>query len=132
MQVSVITYFMFGFQNNAGKFFIFVLAVAGCQLIAESIGMLFAMMCATAELAIVLASIVFILLLALTGFLTFHTPVYYQWIEHINFVRCDALSLHAERSWIIVAFRAWHAGENTGQRMHALCCVRPCLGSLTL
>ena len=46
------------------------------------------MLVATADLAIVLLSIVFILLLALTGFLTAETPVYYRWIEHINYLRC--------------------------------------------
>ena len=88
VQVSIVTYFMFGFQNDAGKFFIFFAAMTLAQLISESIGMLFAMMVATADLAIVLLSIVFILLLALTGFMVSQTPVYYNWIGYINFLRC--------------------------------------------
>jgi ABC-type multidrug transport system permease subunit len=98
VQVSLITYFMFGFQNNVGKFFIFVLAVALCLLVAESLGMIFAMMCATAELAVMIAGIVFIVLLALTGLLTVRTPVYYQWIEHFNFLRCGVTFLNGQWS----------------------------------
>ena len=36
-------------------------------------------------------SIIFIVLLSLTGFLATDTPVYYEWIEHINFIRCRSL-----------------------------------------
>ena len=88
LQGSVITYFMFGYQTDAGKFFIFWVAVALTLLTAESLGMLMAMVTPSGDIAIVLASIVFILLLALTGFLTTDTPDYYSWIEYINFVRC--------------------------------------------
>lgn len=88
VQGSIITYFMFGYQHDAGKFFIFWLAVALTLLTAESLGMLMAMVTPSGDIAIVMASIVFILLLALTGFLTQDTPDYYRWIEHINFVRC--------------------------------------------
>ena len=101
MQLSVVTYFMYGFQRDAGKFFIYFATMALAQLISESVGMLFAMLVATADLAIVLLSIVFILLLALTGFLTSETPVYYKWIEHINYLRCalrnssTKITLHA-------------------------------------
>jgi ABC-2 type transporter len=77
---------MFGFQRNPGKFFIYFAAIALAQLTSESIGMLFAMAVASADMAIILLSIVLILLL--TGFLTSKTPVYYEWIEHLNFLRC--------------------------------------------
>ena len=80
---------MYGLQKDAAKFFIYFVTIALVQLTSESIGMLFAMMVASAELAIILLSIVFILLLALTGFLTSTTPVYYEWILHLNYLRYE-------------------------------------------
>lgn len=61
--------------------------------IAESMGMLFAMISPTADVAIVLASILFILLLSLTGFLTSSVPVYYRWVQHISFLRCAPVAI---------------------------------------
>ena len=95
MQISIITYFMYGLQKDAAKFFIYFVTIALVQLTSESIGMLFAMMVASAELAIILLSIVFILLLALTGFLTSTTPVYYEWILHLNYLRYERCSWYA-------------------------------------
>ena len=87
-QVSAMGYFMFGFQHDASKFGIFYVVILLVQLISESTGMLFAMLVATADLAVVLLSIEFILLLTLTGFLTTDTPPYYEWIMHIDYLRC--------------------------------------------
>jgi ABC-2 type transporter len=92
VQVSLITYFMFGFQHDFGKFCVYTLCILLSLFIAESMGLMFAMVCKTADLAIVLASIIFILLLSLTGFLTSDTPVYYEWIQHISFLRCASAS----------------------------------------
>ena len=83
---------MFGLQQNVAKFLIYFVTIALTQLISESIGMLFAMLVASAELAMILLGIVFILLLALTGFLTSHTPVYYEWIGYLNYLRCESAS----------------------------------------
>ena len=93
VQLSLIAYFMFGYQSEVGKFFIFFAVMTLTLLVSESIGMLFAMITVTADLAIVFLSIIFIVLLSLTGFLATDTPVYYEWIEHINFIRCGSLPL---------------------------------------
>lgn len=87
LQVSAIVYFMIGFQRDAGKFFVFSLAVALCLLVSEAVGTLFALVTKTAELAIILASLVFIVILSFTGFLTASVPVYYGWIQDISFLR---------------------------------------------
>lgn len=85
----MICYLMFGYQKDFGKFLIFTACVVLSLFIAESIGLMFAMVSPTADVAIVFASILFILLLSLTGFLTSSVPVYYKWVQHISFLRCD-------------------------------------------
>jgi ABC-2 type transporter len=83
---------MFGFRSGAAPFFMYFLALYLTLIISESIGLIFAMTSRTAELAIVFMSIQFIVLLSLTGFLTATTPVYYEWVEWINFLRCARAS----------------------------------------
>jgi hypothetical protein len=78
---------MFGYQRDAGKYFVFFLGIGLTLLIGESFGLMFAMMTPTADLAVIFMSIVLILLLSLTGFLAQDTPTYYVWIEKINFMR---------------------------------------------
>ena len=89
LQVSVISYFMFGYQMDVLKFFIFASVLALALLVSESLGMVFAMICKTADIAIVLASILFIILLSLTGFMTSDMPSYYSWIQDVSFMRCS-------------------------------------------
>jgi ABC-type transport system involved in multi-copper enzyme maturation permease subunit len=81
---------MFGYQHSLGKFLIFFLAIGLALLISESLGLLFAMITPTADLAIIILSIVLIVALSLTGFLTLGMPKYYSWFEHINYMRCAA------------------------------------------
>ena len=94
MQVSIISYFMFGFQMDVLKFFVFAAVLALALLVSESLGMVFAMICKTADIAIVLMSILFIILLSLTGFLTSDMPKYYSWIQDVSFMRCGPISCY--------------------------------------
>lgn len=103
--MSIISYFMFGFQMDVLKFFIFAAVLSLALLVSESLGMVFAMICKTADIAIVLASILFIILLSLTGFMTSDMPKYYSWIQDISFMRCafkHLLNLHAEFRYLFV------------------------------
>lgn len=84
---------MFGFQMDVLKFFIFSAVLSLALLVSESLGMVFAMICKTADIAIVLASILFIILLSLTGFMTSNMPTYYSWIQYISFMRYARASL---------------------------------------
>ena len=74
MQACVITYFMYDFQNLASKFFIFFAAVLLSQLISTSLGLLLTVVAPTMEIAAALISSVFILQLALVGFVTQNMP----------------------------------------------------------
>jgi ABC-type multidrug transport system permease subunit len=88
MQVSMMCYLMFGYQNDFGKFLIFAVCILLTLVIAESLGMMFAMVSPTGDVAIVFASIVFIVLLSVTGFLTSSMPKHYEWLQHASFLRC--------------------------------------------
>ena len=90
VQLSITAYFMFGYQMDVGKFLVFFAALTLTLLLSESVAMLFAILTVSADLAVLFMGITYILLLSLTGFLAAETPVYYQWIEHINFIRCGS------------------------------------------
>lgn len=90
---SAICYWMIGFQPTADKFFIFFVIMATFQLAAESLGLLFAIGTASPTFAIVWLSLVLIVALSLTGFLTYSMPVYYSWIMQSNLMRFALMGL---------------------------------------
>lgn len=90
---SAITYFMFGFQANGEKFFIFFGILLLFQLIGESVGLLFAISNKSPVYAIVWMSLVLIVALSLAGFLTAKMPPWYDWIAQSNVFRFALLAL---------------------------------------
>lgn len=84
---------MFGFQHDFVKWLVWFLVIFLTLLVSESIGLLFSMITVSADLALIFMSLIFIVLLSLTGFLASSTPVYYEWIEHINYIRCDPVCI---------------------------------------
>jgi ABC-type multidrug transport system ATPase subunit len=92
---SAISYFMIGYQRTPEKFFVFFIIMLLFQLSAESVGLLFAVSNSSPVFAIVWLSLVLIVALSLTGFLTYSMPVYYDWIMQSNLMRFALLGLLA-------------------------------------
>lgn len=92
---SAISYFMIGYQRTPEKFFVFFVIMLLFQLAAESVGLLFAISNKSPVFAIVWLSLVLIVALSLTGFLTYSMPVYYDWIMQSNLMRFALLGLLA-------------------------------------
>jgi len=84
---SVIAYFMVGFQSREDKFFIFYAMLLLLQLCAESTGLLFSSGSSSPTYAIIWMSLILIVVLSLTGFLTPSMPAYYLWIQNSNVLR---------------------------------------------
>jgi ABC-type multidrug transport system ATPase subunit/ABC-type multidrug transport system permease subunit len=84
---SAIAYFMVGFQYRADKFFLFYAMLLLLQLCAESTGLLFSSGTSSPTYAIIWMSLILIVVLSLTGFLTTNMPSYYRWIEDSNILR---------------------------------------------
>jgi len=90
---SAICYFMIGYQRTADKFFIYFGILFLFQLNAESLGLLFSIFCGSPIFAIVWLSLVLIVALSLTGFLTFSMPYFYVWIMKCNMYRFALIAL---------------------------------------
>lgn len=90
---SAICYFMIGYQRSADKFFIYFGILFLFQLNAESLGLLFSIFCGSPIFAIVWLSLVLIVALSLTGFLTFSMPYFYVWIMKCNMYRFALIAL---------------------------------------
>lgn len=93
LSFSAITYFIIGFQPTAEKFFIFFGILLLFQLIAESLGLFFAMLTPSPTFAVVWMSLILIVALSLTGFLTASMPEWYVWIQDSNIMRFALLAL---------------------------------------
>ena len=87
VQVSVLGYFMFGYQADFRKFLLCLVTIVLTFWTAESLGLLFAVFTPTTDLAIVAFTLVIMPLLSLTGFLASRVPVYFKWVQHISFLR---------------------------------------------
>ena len=90
---TAICYFMCGYQARADKFFLFFAMLALFQISAEATGLLFSIATKSPVYAIVWMSLVLIVALSLTGFLTYDMPVYYKWIQDANILRFALLAL---------------------------------------
>ena len=93
LMFSAICYFMIGYQRSADKFFIYFGILLLFQLNAESLGLLFSIFCGSPTFAIVWMSLVLIVALSLTGFLTFSMPYFYVWIMKSNMYRFALIAL---------------------------------------
>ncbi len=93
MVFSCIVYFLVGFQRDAAKFFKFLLILILFQLFGESLGLCFSVGNDSVVFAIVWLSLVLIVALSLTGFLTSSMPSYYLWIQDSNIFRFALLAL---------------------------------------
>ena len=78
---------MFGLQSSAGKFLIYWLVLLLSLLVAESLGLLVALITNTAQIALVIMALIFVTVLSFTGFLAPVTPVYYRWLQRLSFLR---------------------------------------------
>ena len=90
---SAICYWMIGYQKSADKFFIFFGILLLFQLNAESLGLLFSIFFGSPIFAIVWLSLVLIVALSLTGFLTYNMPYFYVWIMKSNMYRFALIAL---------------------------------------
>ncbi len=71
-------------KATAEKFFTFLGILILFQLNAESLGLLFGVLCSSPVYGIVFLSLIMIVMLSLAGFLTYTMPIYYKWIMHSN------------------------------------------------
>ena len=90
---SCICYWMIGYQKKAEKFFIYYGILLLFQLNAESVGLLFSIFFGSPIFAIVWLSLVLIVALSLTGFLTYNMPYFYVWIMKSNMYRFALIAL---------------------------------------
>jgi ABC-type multidrug transport system ATPase subunit/ABC-type multidrug transport system permease subunit len=90
---ACISYFMIGFDPQPEKFFIFFGILWLFQLVAESIGLFFAVLTGSPVFAIITMSLFLIVVLSLTGFLTYSMPYFYVWIQDSNVMRFGMLAL---------------------------------------
>lgn len=90
---SSVYYYMAGYQNDTTKFFLFYAIILAFQLIGESIGLFFAALTKSAVFSIIGVTVILIVILALSGFLTYEMPYFYQWIADCNVMRFGMLGL---------------------------------------
>ena len=83
---SVISYFMIGFQTNAGKFFIYAAAIILLTHSAVTMAVSISAAVGTFELALVAAPVIVLPLLVLGGFIirTSSIPVYLIWLKYLS------------------------------------------------
>ena len=94
MQVTLLGYWMFGYQAEFLKFVLCWLTIVLTFWTAESLGQLMAVITPTADTAVVAISLLIMPLVSLSGFLSTSVPAYYKWVQHISFMRCEHFSLH--------------------------------------
>ena len=90
---SSIYYFMAGYQHDATKFFLFYTILVVFQLIGESLGLFFAALTKSAVFSVIGMTLILIVILALSGFLTYEMPYFYEWIADSNVLRFGMLGL---------------------------------------
>mmetsp|Transcript_3150 Transcript_3150/g.6112 ORF Transcript_3150/g.6112 Transcript_3150/m.6112 type:complete len:518 (-) Transcript_3150:367-1920(-) len=90
---AIITYYLTGFRPGADHFFLFYLVLWLFMLISETFGLIFSAMSPSTTVAIIAATGPIIILMALSGFLTTSTPVYYEWTTWINFFHYSIVAL---------------------------------------
>ena len=91
MQVSLLGYWMFGYQPDFVKFLLCWVTFVLTFWTAESLGQLIAVITPTANTAVVAISLLIMPLISLSGFLSTGVPSYYKWIQHLSFMRCVVL-----------------------------------------
>lgn len=84
--ISLIMYWFVGLRSGAKFFLIFWVTLSMLNISSQTFGVLCAYFTSTREMA-KLASSPFSLFIGLSGFTLVSTPVYYDWIRHINFFR---------------------------------------------
>ena len=140
VQVSVLGYFMFGYQADFSKFLLCLVTIVLTFWTAESLGLLFAVFTPTTDLAIVAFTLVIMPLLSLTGFLASSMPVYYKWVQHISFLRyvptVTLASAVCYRNSVLprlpaeyrtcCMLHAWQHSFLTSLCVHRLLCRMPC------
>mmetsp|Transcript_34035 Transcript_34035/g.96414 ORF Transcript_34035/g.96414 Transcript_34035/m.96414 type:complete len:278 (-) Transcript_34035:439-1272(-) len=90
---AAIMYFAIGYQKDAAKFFLFVIVLTLTMLISQGYGLMAAAFTLDPNGALIIVSLVLLVLLSFTGFLTTATPVYFAWIKHISFLNFASSAL---------------------------------------
>lgn len=111
---SSISYFMIGYQPKAEKFFLFLAILTLFQLIGESIGMFFAVLTGSPTFAVIWMTLFLIIVLALSGFLTYEMPYFYEWIQDSNVLRFGMLGL------ILNEFTGLELTDESGNKVNGL------------
>ena len=111
---SSISYFMIGYQPKADKFFMFLAILVVFQLIGESIGMFFAVLTGSPTFAVIWMMLFLIIVMALSGFLTYEMPYFYEWIQDSNVLRFGMLGL------ILNEFTGLELTDESGNKVDGL------------
>jgi ATP-binding cassette subfamily G (WHITE) protein 2 len=86
---SCIVYFLVGFQNDAGKFFIFVCFMELCSLTATSLALMISTFCRTVTLSITILPLILEICRLYGGFFLppSKLPAYFSWLDALSFVK---------------------------------------------
>lgn len=79
-----ISYFMIGFQANAAKFFIALGIMVMFMLTSETIGQMVGILCRQVTTSVLVLTIVLLLLLSFSGFLTAELKSYLVWLQKVR------------------------------------------------
>eukprot|EP00210_Caulerpa_lentillifera_P003747 g3580.t1 len=93
LTLSVIIYYMIGYQNDAGKFFVFFIVLALFQLISETLGLISAFITSKSQYAIIVLSLGLLVVISFTGFIVRDIPVYFEWIKDIAYINFATAAL---------------------------------------
>lgn len=82
----LISYFMVGFQLDAGKLFMQIAIYVVFLWTSETIGLLVGIISRTATTSVVLLTLVMLLLLSFSGFLTVEVKPYFRWVKDASYL----------------------------------------------
>eukprot|EP00873_Tetraselmis_striata_P027641 jgi/Tetstr1/447905/TSEL_035213.t1 len=90
---SAIMYFAIGYQADFVKFVVFTIALYLVLMVSQGYGLMAAALTGDPNGALIVVSLVLIVLLSFTGFLTTNVPVYFSWVKHVSFLNFAASAM---------------------------------------
>ena len=90
---GLIMYFAIGYQEDFGKFMVFALVLFFTMIVSQAYGLMAAALTGDANGALIIVSLVLLVLLSFTGFLTTSVPIYFSWVKHVSFLNYAASAL---------------------------------------
>ncbi len=81
---STIIYWMFGYQADAGKYFIFVTLMVLFALASETIGYICAIVTKDSKNGVALITVLMVVLMSFSGYLVRNVPVFFRCVQPSN------------------------------------------------